>query len=68
MVHIYNISKVKKEIVPYRLSRIPLNGNKKTTHNSTQKQVIESEINDIEEIPEGTFAINLKLIKTYQWL
>ena len=27
-----------------------------------------SEINHIEEIPEGTFPINLKLIKTYQWL
>ena len=27
-----------------------------------------SEINDIEEIPEGTFPINLKFIKTYQRL
>ena len=27
-----------------------------------------SEINEIKEIPEGTFPINLKLIKTYQRL
>ena len=26
-----------------------------------------SEINDIEEIPEGGFPINLKLIAKYQW-
>ena len=26
-----------------------------------------SEINDIEEIPEGTFPINLKLIQNHQW-
>ena len=28
---------------------------------------IVSEIYDIEEIPEGTFPINLKLIAKYQW-
>ena len=27
-----------------------------------------SEINDMEEIPEGTFPINLKLIQTYKRL
>ena len=27
-----------------------------------------SEINDNEEIPEGNFPINLKLIKEYQWI
>ena len=27
-----------------------------------------SEINDIEELPEGTFPINLKLIQKYQRL
>ena len=26
-----------------------------------------SEINDIKELPEGTFHINLKLIQQYQW-
>ena len=26
-----------------------------------------SEINDIEELPEVTFPINLKLIQEYQW-
>ena len=25
------------------------------------------EINDIEEVPEGTFPIDLKLIQKYQW-
>ena len=42
--------------------------NEYTTHNSTYQQEIVSEINDIEEIPEGTFSIDLKLIKTYQRL
>ena len=26
-----------------------------------------SEINDTEEIPEGTFPINIKFIQKYQW-
>ena len=26
-----------------------------------------SEINDIKELPEGAFPINLKLIQKYQW-
>ena len=64
MVHIRNISKVKRTyIVSERLSRIPLNGNQETTQKSTYQQEIVSEINDTEEIPEGTFPINLKLIK-----
>ena len=25
------------------------------------------EINDIEELPEGTFTVNLKLIQIYKW-
>ena len=50
------------------LSRIPLNGNQYTTQKSTYQQKIVSEINDIEEIPEGIFPINLKLIQRYQWL
>ena len=45
---------------------IPLNRNQETTHNSTYQQEILSEINYIEELPEGTFLINLKLIQKYQ--
>ena len=33
---------------------------------SNYKEEIVSEINDIEELPEGNFPINLKLIKKYQ--
>ena len=50
-------------MVTDRLSRIPLNGNEDTTHKSTYQQEIVSEINDTEELPEGDFPINLKLIK-----
>ena len=42
--------------------------NEETTQKSTYKQEIVSEINDIEKITEGTFPINLELIKTYQRL
>ena len=47
---------------------IPLNGNQETTQNSTYQREIMSEINDIKELPEGTFPINLKLIQKYQRL
>ena len=47
---------------------IPLNGNQETTHKSTYQQEIVSELNDIEELPEGNFPINLKLIQKYQRL
>ena len=47
---------------------IPLNGNEETKQKSTYQQEIVSEINDTEEIPEGTFPTHLKLIKTYQRL
>ena len=61
--------KGEKNIVADRLSRRPLNGNEETTQKSTYQQEIMSEINDTEEIPEGTFPINLhKLIQKYQWL
>ena len=50
------------------MSITPLNENRDTTQKSTYKQEIVSEINDIEEIPEGTFPINLKWIYTYQRL
>ena len=55
-------------IVSYVISRIPLNMNQDTTQKSTYQQEIFSEINDIEELPEGTFPVNLKLIQKYQWL
>ena len=48
------------------LSRLTLNGNQDTTHNSTYQQEIVSEINDTEEIPEGTYPIDLKLIQQHQ--
>ena len=48
------------------LSRLPLNGNEETTQKSTYQNEILSEINDIEELSEGTFTISLKLIQIYQ--
>ena len=47
-----------KNIVSDSLSRIPLNGNKYITQKSTDLKEILSEINDIEELTEGTFTIN----------
>ena len=47
---------------------IPLNINKNTSQKSTYQQETVSEIDDNEEIPEGTFPINLKLTKRYQRL
>ena len=57
MVQIYNISKV-KNTPEDALSRTPLNGNQDTTQKSTYQKEIVSEINNIEEIPEGNFPIN----------
>ena len=56
-------TKGENNMVADGLSRISLNGNQETTQNSTYQQEILSEINDTKEIPEGTFPINLKLIK-----
>ena len=55
-----------KNIVAYAPSRFPINSNQETTQKSTYKKEILSEINDTEEIPEGIFPINLKLIHHYQ--
>ena len=66
MVQIWNISKVRKNIVSDALSIFTLNRNQETTQKSTYQQEIVSEINDIKDIPEGTFPINLKLIQKYQ--
>ena len=57
MVQIKNISNVWKYIVAYTLSISTFNGNQYTTHKSTYKKKIVSEINDAEEIFEGTFSI-----------
>ena len=57
--------KVEKNIVADKLSGITLNDNEYTTHKSTYQKEIVTETNDIEEIPEGTFPINLKLIQKY---
>ena len=59
--------KGKKYIVSDALSIFPFNGNQDSSQNSTYQKEIVPEINDIEEIPEGTFPINLKLFKKYQW-
>ena len=58
--------KGENNIVADGLPRIPFNGNQETTHKSTYQKEIMSEINDIEELPEGISPINLKLIKKYQ--
>ena len=55
--------KVEDNIVAYVLSIIPFNRNQDTTQKPTYQQEIVSEINDIKEIHEGNFPINLKLIK-----
>ena len=62
----YIIYQMWENIVSDALSRIPLNGNQYTTQKSTYQKKIMSEIDDIEELPEGTFPINLKLIQKYQ--
>ena len=51
--------KGENNIVADGLSIIPLNGNEETTQKSTYQQEIVSEINDIEEILESTFPMNL---------
>ena len=57
--------KGENNIVTDRLSRTPLNGNEENTQKSTYQQEILSKINDTEEMPEGNFPINLKLIQKY---
>ena len=42
------------------------NGNQENTHKSNYQKEIMSEINDIKELLEGTFPINIKLIQKYQ--
>ena len=48
-----------------KLSILTLNGNQETTHKSTYQQEIVLEINDIKELPEGNFPINLKSIQKH---
>ena len=50
--------KGKKHILADARSRLTLNGNQETTHKSIYQQGIVSEINDIEELLEGTFPMN----------
>ena len=64
MVRKYNISKGGK--VSDSLSRFPIYQNQMNTHESNYKKKVVSEINDTEELPEGIFLINLKLINQYQ--
>ena len=58
--------KGEKNILADALSRFTLNMNHKTTHKYTYQKEIVSEINDIEELPEGTFTINYKVTSQYQ--
>ena len=57
-----------KNVVTDALAILPLNRNQKTTQKPTYQMEIVSEINDTEEIPEGTFSISFKLIQKYQWV
>ena len=45
---------------------ISLNGSEEIKQNSTYQQEIVSETNDIEELPEGNFPMNLKFIAKHQ--
>ena len=47
-------------------SRLNNNRNQYTTQESTYKKLIVSEMNDIKELPEDNFPINLKSIDQYQ--
>ena len=47
-----------KSIVAYTLLIFLINGNQETTHKSTYKKEIVSEISDIKELTEGIFPCN----------
>ena len=57
---------MRKYIVAGVLSIFTVNGNQKTTQECTHKKRIVSEINDIKELTDGIFSINIKLINHYQ--
>ena len=65
MLQIQNTSEVK--IVADALSRLPLIGNQETSQTATYQNEKLSEINDIKEVLEDTFPINLNLIPEYKW-
>ena len=48
------------------LSRLPNNGNKETTHESTYKTETILELFNIEETPEGKLTLYFKLIDCYK--
>ena len=48
------------------ISRFPISWNQDTTQEFTYNKEKLSEINEIKELPEGIFPINLKLIDQYQ--
>ena len=48
------------------ISRLSISRNQETTHESTYKSLIVSEINETKELSEGIFPINLKSIDQYQ--
>ena len=51
-----------KYLLEGALSRFTMNSNQETTQESTNNKVIVVETNYIEEIAEGTFPINFKII------
>ena len=55
-----------ENMVADALSRLPNNGNQKTTHESTYKTENISELYDIDELPEGMFPISSNIIDRYQ--
>ena len=60
-----NISR-DKSIVADALSRLPNNGNQKTTYESTYTTETMSGLYDIYEVPEGMFLLSFNIIDLYQ--
>ena len=65
MVHIWNITKVKKLVVDV-LSVFLMNMNQETTQDSTYTKEIMSKISNIKELSGGIFPISFKYINQYQ--
>ena len=55
-----------EKIAANALSRLPNNENQDTTPELTYLPETMSELYDIEELPEGTFPLSLKLRDSYQ--
>ena len=55
-----------KNILADALSRLPNNGNQKTTHESTYTTETMSELYDNNELPEYMFTLSFNIIDRYQ--